>query len=402
MSRLAYICADPGVPVFGSKGCSVHVQEMVRAVARRGAQIDLFAVNRGGEPPDDFGRVRCHALPAAPKGDLAFREQHYLAANAPLQEILRREGPFDFIYERYSLWSFAALEYARAQSIPALLEVNAPLIEEQSQYRGLVDRTGATAATRRAFAAASSILAVSNGLTTYLAQFHETRGKVHIVPNAVDSARFPATTPASLPATDGIFTVGFVGSMKPWHGLADLLAAFSRLEHEKLGNRLLLVGDGPARVELQALTRSLELAHAVQFTGAVLPAEVPGLLASMDVAVAPYEDRPNFYFSPLKVYEYMAASLPVVANAVGQLNELIEPEVTGLLVPPADPAALTRALLRLRSEPALRARLGQAARAKVLSRHTWDANATRVLTLAGCNPRENIERSVARMDHVPT
>jgi hypothetical protein len=57
--------------------------------------------------------------------------------------VLERVGPFDLVYERYSLWSFAAMEYAKAIGVPGLLEVNAPLIEEQAKYRGLVDRAGA-------------------------------------------------------------------------------------------------------------------------------------------------------------------------------------------------------------------------------------------------------------------
>src|SRR5262245_34814226 len=139
MIRLAYICADPGVPVFGCKGCSVHVQEMLRALGRRDLQIELFATNPGGEPPTGLETIRFHRLPPSPKGDLASREQQCLAANSPLHGMLEAEGPFDLVYERYSLWSYAAMEYARAHYIPALLEVNAPLIEEQAQYRGLVD-----------------------------------------------------------------------------------------------------------------------------------------------------------------------------------------------------------------------------------------------------------------------
>jgi glycosyltransferase involved in cell wall biosynthesis len=136
-----------------------------------------------------------------------------------------------------------------------------------------------------------------------------------------------------------------------------------------------------------SLWETVRSAHGLQdaacFTGAVPPGEVPGLLASMDAAVAPYPDLTPFYFSPLKVFEYMAASLPVVASRVGQLSSLIEDESNGLLCPPEDPAALAASLDRLCQDPPLRARLGQTARAAVLAHHTWDAVAQRSLSLAG-------------------
>jgi glycosyltransferase involved in cell wall biosynthesis len=103
----------------------------------------------------------------------------------------------------------------------------------------------------------------------------------------------------------------------------------------------------------------------------------------MDAAVAPYPELTPFYFSPLKVYEYMAAGLPVVASRIGQLAALIRPRDNGLLCAPGDAEALADALRLLRDNPALRRSLGDAAREDVLRDHTWDAVARRVLELAG-------------------
>jgi glycosyltransferase involved in cell wall biosynthesis len=113
----------------------------------------------------------------------------------------------------------------------------------------------------------------------------------------------------------------------------------------------------------------------------------------MDVGVAPYPNLSHFYFSPLKVYEYMASGLSVVASRIGQIADLIEHGVTGLLYPPGCPDNLSTALERLRLEPDLRCRLGHAARAKVIRHHTWDAVAKRILELAdqAADPRPRIE-----------
>jgi glycosyltransferase involved in cell wall biosynthesis len=116
----------------------------------------------------------------------------------------------------------------------------------------------------------------------------------------------------------------------------------------------------------------------------------------MDAAVAPYPDLTPFYFSPLKVFEYMAAGLPVVASRVGQLSSLIEDGWNGLLCPPGDPAALAASLDRLRQDPALRARLGQTARTAVLAHNSWDSVAQRSLSLAGLRPEHRPTVSAQR------
>jgi glycosyltransferase involved in cell wall biosynthesis len=380
--HIAYVCADPGVPVFGCKGASVHVQEVIRALSRRGAHVELFATRIGGAAPPGLTGVHVHALPPVGKGDPAVRERAALAANAGLRTALESRGPFDLVYERYSLWSFAGIAYARAAEVPGLLEVNAPLIEEQARYRELVDRAGAVRVAEQAFGAATALVAVSGNVAAYLEGYPAARGRVHTVPNGVDPARFhPGVRPALL-RRPGSFTVGFVGSLKPWHGLDVLVDAFASLHHQDSGTRLVIVGDGPERDRTVAHLMSHDLLGATDSPGLVAPDEVPAWLACMDVAVAPYPDLEGFYFSPLKVLEYMAAGIPVVASRIGQLASLIQDDVNGLLCPPADVDTLAARLERLRTDLDLRAKMGAAARATVLHHHTWDAVVDRVLELA--------------------
>ena len=153
--RVAYVTADPGVPVFGRKGNSVHVQGMLRALQSRGDQVTLFAASLGGNVPADLADMPVRLLPAVPKGDLAQRESGLFEANPALRDALELAGPFDLVYERYSLWSCAALEWARDHGTPSILEVNAPLIHEQATHRGLVDRATAESVARRAFTAST-------------------------------------------------------------------------------------------------------------------------------------------------------------------------------------------------------------------------------------------------------
>jgi len=148
------------------------------------------------------------------------------------------------------------------------------------------------------------------------------------------------------------------------------------------GVKFIVAGQGDMLPALIRRTAELGIADRVHFAGAVAPEDVPAWLAAMDVAVAPYEDLTGFYFSPLKVYEYMAAGLPVVASAVGELRTLVRHECTGFTVAAGDVLALASALAQLRLDHDLRRRLGANGRAVVLREHTWSQAATRVLAAA--------------------
>jgi glycosyltransferase involved in cell wall biosynthesis len=377
--RVAYICADPGVPVFGYKGCSIHVQEVIRALQQQGHQVELFAVRWGGHPPADLAPLPCHRLPKLPKGNTLLREQAALGLNLDLRFALEQAGQFDLIYERYSLWSMSGMEFAQEQGIPGVLEVNAPLIEEQAQHRELVLRSQAEEVARRVFRAATLLVAVSDAVADDLNRYPQTQQKVQVIANGVNPDRFPLDQMPALPCE--AFTIGFVGTMKPWHGLFTLVEAFAQFQAAiSTPARLLLVGDGPERPAIESMLNDRHLQSAVHFTGKVNPAEIPGLLNSMDVAVAPYPPQPHFYFSPLKVYEYMAAGLPVVASRMGQLQHLIQDGSNGLLYSPGNSTALAHCLTQLQQQPDLRSQLGQAARSTVLRHYTWEQIVQKILS----------------------
>lgn len=370
--RIAYVCADPGVPVFGRKGCSVHVQEMLRAMLRAGHTVQIFARRLDGPPPADLAAATVHLLPALPKGAIEQRELSAYQQNGELARVLNAAGPFDLIYERHALWSFGAMELAARAGIPAVLEVNAPLIEEQRQHRALLHVELAESAAREAFQQAHHIVAVSPAVADYARRFAPHHASIVVEPNGVNAARFQgAARRPHRTATD--VTVGFVGTLKPWHGVPLLLAAIARLVAGFPGVRLLIVGDGPERNSLEEQAADLDIAAHTQFTGAVAPEAIPALVAEMDIAVAPYPRLDDFYFSPLKVLEYMAAGRAVVASRIGVIPEWIEHAHNGWLVTPGDVGALSEALLLLASDPERRDRLGAAAQASVTARHDWSS-----------------------------
>jgi glycosyltransferase involved in cell wall biosynthesis len=377
--RIAYVCTDPGIPVFGTKGASIHVQEILRAFLRRGADVTLISPRLGDAPPADLTAVRCRKLPEPPKGaEGEARVDWALSTNERVATLLAEDAPFDLVYERHALFAHGAMEAAAERGTASVLELNAPLIDEQERHRALLRRDAAVASARRAFAGAGLVAAVSQGAADYAVAHGAPRERVEVVPNGVNPTRFPEAVTA-----EGPFSIGFLGTLKPWHDTATLIEAFALLRAGPVPEaRLLIVGDGPDRARIEARLEALGLRDAAHLTGAVAASDVAGWLAQMHVAVAPYSARQPFYFSPLKIYEYMAAGLPVLASRVGDLPEVLDHGGLGRLADPDDPAALAHGLARMAADPELRARLGSSARAHVLAHRTWDAVAERLIAAA--------------------
>jgi glycosyltransferase involved in cell wall biosynthesis len=390
---VAYISMDHGIPVFGQKGCSVHIQEFIRTLIRKGIEVHLFSPNVEGKCPAELGSINIHPLPSLKGMDVVEKEQTALNANKILRETLASSGNFDLIYERYSLWSFSGMAYAQDEDIPGILEVNAPLIDEQEKHRTLINRQSAETVAQKVFSTASAIVPVSNEIASYLKQWPATKDKVHVIPNGIDPNKFVTKNLTSYSMDiDRPFTIGFVGTLKPWHGLSDLIDAFYFLQRTHQEARLEIVGDGPEKNSLIQKIFSKGLQDSVKLTGAVPPAKIPSILSSWDFAVAPYPKLPDFYFSPLKVYEYMAAGLPVVASKIGQIKNVIKHEENGLLIPPGDIISMAANFEKLYEDPTLRVRLGNAARATVQKSHTWEGVVDQVLQItentSNCLPQK--------------
>jgi glycosyltransferase involved in cell wall biosynthesis len=373
--KIAYVCTDPGIPVFGRKGASVHVQAVLTELVRAGHQVHLVTPRPGGTP---FTGVTVHRLPEVGRGDAAARELRAQDSDRQVGATLESIAP-DLVYERYALWGRSATRWAQARGVRSVLEVNAPLVSEQQRFRELVHVKQARDVARSALRAADTVVCVSQPVAAWASVNGARPAAVLVEPNGVDPARiFPAATPVR-PADAAPFTVGFVGTLKPWHGLDVLLTAMEPLLATDPTWRLVLVGDGPLAGQIEARLAATGLADRVELTGAVAPADVTHQLHRMDVACAPYPAGGSDYFSPLKVYEYLAAGLPVVASAVGQLPTALDHGRLGRLVPPGDATTLAQALVAIRADPEERARRRVAGRETVLARHTWAALVQRVL-----------------------
>lgn len=382
--RIAYVSADRGIPVFGEKGASVHIQEMIRAFAKLGHEVRVIAARRGeGCDP----ALHVEDVPITVAGNDRAEKERAAMAQADAIEArlvsLWRDWPFDMIYERYSLWSAAGCRAARRLSVPVVTEINAPLLLEQAAYRTLVCEQEARAIEAEVLAGSYALAAVSRQVGRYLTKAGAEASRVHVIGNAVDTGRFhPGVPPTALPGVaPDAFVVGFTGSLKMWHGVDTLLQAFRELRDRDPRAHLLICGDGPKRGWIDGFVAGAGLDDAVTMAGWVDHAALPGLIARMDVATAPYPAAEDHYFSPLKLYEYLALGRPVLASDIGQTAELLRGSEAALLVPPGDAGALARGLLGLCRDRALLERMSAEA-AREGARHDWTGNAARVVEIA--------------------
>ena len=367
--KVLYVCADRGIPLLGGKGASVHVRAVTAAIQALGHEVTL-AVRRL-----DSG----NAAPAIHRIEKLSSDADRAARQV---EDLIGEERIDVVIERYSLQSGAARRATRRLGLPLTLEVNAPLVEEATRYRGLTD-PAAHAWEHETLRTADRIHVVSSELLRYVRSVAPGVPSEWI-PNGADVAAFRGSQPVMTPGLDGGIVVGFAGSMKPWHGVADLLDAFARasVPDGQPAPVLWLVGHGPQQGALLGRAAAPDLAGRVVFAGVQSHKAIPAFVRRFDVAVAPYRPMPGFYFNPLKIAEYLAAGAPVVYSDQGDLGELVGN--AGLGYAPGAVDDLADCLTRLMSGTELRRNMA----AQAMRRGgdlDWSRVAARVLEFA-CGP----------------
>jgi len=364
---------------IGSRdGQSIHVEELVAAFRSLGHEV--LVVGPGFYEQARFGGesrlvpwIRAR-LPGA-VGEVAE-----LLYNIPtwwrLRAAFRRFHP-DLIYERYNLYYLAGTWVARGTGAKLFLEVNSPLVEERTRFGQLRLRRLAGALERYVWRSASKVLVVTGVLQQMVAAAGVPQTRIEVVPNGIDPSQF-----AALPAReagDGPLVLGFVGFVRDWHGLDAVIAAMAA-EPGGPDLRLVVVGDGPARVALEQQAASLGVADRTTFTGLQPREAIPKLVAGFDIALQPLVVS---YASPLKIFEYMAAGRAIVAPDQPNIREVLRDGETAVLFDPSEPGAMWRAIRRLTTDAALRRRLGEAARAEIARRdYTWRGNAARVVDWA--------------------
>jgi starch synthase len=362
--RILYVASDQVVP--GSTGGSVHVLEVARGLARRGHEVHAVVHRQHGRPDREEGDgVHWHRIAWRPPHRL-FRFRARRAVEA-LADAVKAE----VVIERYYNFGGEGILAAARHGLPSLLEVNSPVVDHPGSLKGWLDALTVVRPLRarreRLCREATALVAPLVDIVPAFA-----RGKTETVTWGADVAAFSparrsADTRRELGIPEGAMAVAFSGSFRPWHGV-HVLEAAARMLHYREDVFFLLAGGPRARAPQGYRGRLL---------GIVPYERMPALLAAADLGVAPYDTarlrqlRLGFYWSPLKIFEYMASGLPVVTVQRPPLDEIVRPGLEGIHVPEADPAALARAIVGLADDAAARTRMGRSGRERVVERYSW-------------------------------
>ena len=252
----------------------------------------------------------------------------------------------DWLYERYAFFGHAAHSVAAELKRPYALEVNE--LSGDDRVRPQVLTRLCASNERKVLQSAHAVFPVSRYLADRIIQLGVSARRVHVVPNGVDAAAFFGRPLASrtavrrrhgLAAQDTLFV--FVGWFVPWHQLERLLAAFARSFSNRPECKLVLAGDGPLRQTLVEAAGRLQIEKQLILPGAIEYTAIPEFLAAADVGLVP---AVNAYRSPIKLFEYMASGLPVVAADVEAVRSVLPDAQARLLFDQSDVADLARAL----------------------------------------------------------
>jgi alpha-maltose-1-phosphate synthase len=371
--KILYCAIDQVVP--GTKGGSVHVQAVADGLAALGHEVHVLAQRGPGGFPSSGPQWHEMAPPLGSHRLRLMRAGRVAAVAGALKP--------DVVMERYFNFGGEGVRAASRTNAVAVLEVNAPVVDYPGSPKRWLDRLLVVEPMRRwrdwQCRQADVVVSPSRAI---LPDWLPAERVIELEWGA-DTDRFRPGAPGPVPfeREHGDVVAVFAGAFRAWHGAIHLVEAMRRIESAgRTPLRAVLAGDGPEFPRVREAAKGLSR---VTFTGAVDHDAMPALLAAAGIGVAPFDVAAHaplsiaFYWSPLKVFEYMASGLPVVAPAIDGLRRIVTDAREGLLYDPADAGALARALDRLAAGDE-RQRLGAAARARAVADFSWSGHCTRL------------------------
>lgn len=376
--RIVYVAS--GIAVPGSYGGATHTGEVAHGLAALGHEIHVVAhqptrrISTILRPHSTLiDRVHVHYIDL-PKAIALLSYPH-------IATLIRRLKP-DALMERYYNLAGAGVLAAHRQRIPTLLEVNALIVDPPAVFKRRLDDRLGQPLQRWAIAQCRMAARIVTPLHTTVPPVID-RAKIVELPWGANVQRFDraaveaaaTTLRTELNIAADCKVAVFLGSFRAWHGVQDFVAAGVRLLDQGDNLHFLLIGDGPERA--QAESRVGRWRDRFTFAGSVPHDRVPHYLALADIGVAPFNTAPHpalraagFYWSPLKIYEYMAMRLPVVTANIPPLDSTIREGIEGALFREGDVADLAAAIKRVIHHPA-RAAMGERARERVVECYSW-------------------------------
>lgn len=364
--RILYVATDQRVPCFDGGGA--HVSHVASGLAGLGHDVHVVAAPGHGEFPS--GAVHWYGV-GAPFGVSRLR-----LFCTPTVKRLAREIEPDVVVERYYNFGGEGVLAAQTTGAALVLEVNAPVVDYPRSPKRILDRMLIIEPLRRwrEWQCRASDLIVTP-TAKVLPQWIPSERVLEIEWGADTTKFLPSIggTPPYARRHDDLVVV-FVGAFRAWHGAVHLVRAVRKLRERGFDDvAAVFIGDGPERRRTQQEAEGLER---VTFLGRVSHDQMPNYLAAADVGIAPFDVLAHpplslaFYWSPLKIFEYMAAGLPVVTPDIPRLRRIYRDGEEGVSYDPHEPEGLADAIVQLR-DGGVRRRLGVAGRDRVTKLFSW-------------------------------
>jgi glycosyltransferase involved in cell wall biosynthesis len=379
--RLARYHSEPSV--WGRR-----LIEDLRSAKAKVTTLTDYSDNAAPLLPPDGGlgeKIKRAALPALPRALISWLIELKLICWAIAGMVCgswralskRTELRPNVVYARVFEFDWTPWLVATILKCPMVLEVHSLFYLERS-FRGRRRSKLIRLIDRRLWQRAASIRVVSKPVADLLSAESIEPERIRFIPYGLD-AEPPVDRSVRSPKQS--IQIVFVGSFYPWHGVEILLDAFAMTVPRNPDLRLRLIGDGLLRPACERKVRELGISAQVEFTGWLPRDSVVRCFHEADLAVAPFLNIKPFYFDPVKVLDYMAAGLPVIASEIGRITELLEFGRAGVVVPPGDSVRLAEKIVELAADEPKRLQLGNTAREIIEKSYSRQATAKDILAL---------------------
>jgi len=371
MKKILYTAFDI---VPSPKGASTHILHNLRGLVNGNFEVHLITPNDGLLPTEDtIDGAQVTRISQDLTQNFLARAMHFGRA---VSAHLALNQNYDVVQYR-NIWDGLAIaQNKKRYGYKTLFEVNGlPSIELKYHYPGL-DSDLISKIKEQEIATlhlSDAIICPSHVTRDYIASLGLSRKLVTVIPNGVSASDF---SPTPLPARDGrVPVLLYIGTLADWQGLDIVIKALPKiLEQQPV--RLQIVGRGRSRQRkiLAKQIRKLGIEEHVIVQPAVPHHEIPALIATADICVAPLglNDRNVTQGAcPIKVLEYMAAGRPLLASNMPIVRELVREDMDGLLFSPNDSDDLARQGITLLNDFELSKRLAQSASERALTKFTW-------------------------------
>jgi len=378
-----------------SLGAKIKAVELLSELENLGHEVKIYWMNRQPAETASLGTQTRQAFKARFAKVLHEPNQILMSLKYLIKEwkIVKKEDP-DIIISRLDVYKFSSVIISKLKKIPLIIELDNPVVYEfrtfQPNYRSSLTLLRFLEKLNLRHSKIS--FTVSNEIRNHYLEQGIAPEKIQVISNGVNLNKFhpsiDATEVIQKYKLEDTIVIGFVGTFHYWHGVDNLVTLFKKITSLNSKVRFLMVGSGgPMKERLQEVIELEKLQKRAILTGFVSHDKIPQHIAAMDIVLAPYPELDFFYYSPLKVFEYMACGKPVITTRIGQNQELIANGESGYLCDPGNLDEMIEKILNLISNPELRARMGQEARRSIEENHSWRVKAQNLCTLFSDTPK---------------